>query len=218
MNKLGPYELNSIVTGDARELAKDIPDESIDLIFTDPVYDRIEDYEWLAKTAARVLKPNKSVLAFCGHSYTISSGSVMLSHLMGGPVLEHYVSGSVGRLFSHSIQCNVLPCLWFSKGIPDNKWMALQELSTPKGQRGHKWGKAEDMAMYRISRFTNLKDIILEPFCGGGSTISVCKQLNRQYLAFEIDPLTADLARQRVANTQPPLPLVYPEQLEISID
>jgi DNA modification methylase len=48
---LGPYKLGfnsdenvGIYTGDARELSRAIPDESVDLIFTDPVYDRIEDY------------------------------------------------------------------------------------------------------------------------------------------------------------------------------
>jgi hypothetical protein len=50
-----------------------------------------------------------------------------------------------------------------------------------------------------------------------GTVPAVCKQLNRQYLAFEIDPVTADLARQRVANTQPPLPIIYPEQMEIAL-
>jgi len=54
---------NQIVTGDARELAKAIPDESIDLVFTDPVYDRIDDYRWLAETAARVLEPEQMELA-----------------------------------------------------------------------------------------------------------------------------------------------------------
>ena len=53
---------NKIVTGDARVLAERIPDESIDLIFTDPVYDRIDDYRWLAETAARVLRNNGSLL------------------------------------------------------------------------------------------------------------------------------------------------------------
>lgn len=59
VDQLGPYLLgpndtpeNGIYTGDARELAKAIPDESVDLIFTDPVYDRIEDYRWLAETGA----------------------------------------------------------------------------------------------------------------------------------------------------------------------
>ena len=53
---LGPYllgpndENQGIYTGDARELAEAIPDESVDLIFTDPVYDRIDDYRWLAES------------------------------------------------------------------------------------------------------------------------------------------------------------------------
>jgi hypothetical protein len=35
---IGPYQPNSIVTGDCRELSRAIPDHSIDLIFTDPPY------------------------------------------------------------------------------------------------------------------------------------------------------------------------------------
>src|SRR5690242_14573517 len=57
---------NAIMTGDARLLAERLPDESVDLIFTDTVYDRIDDYRWLAETAARVLKPDSACLAFCG--------------------------------------------------------------------------------------------------------------------------------------------------------
>jgi DNA modification methylase len=218
MATLGPYELNSIVTGDARELAKAIPDKSVDLIFTDPVYDRIEDYEWLAETAARVLKDRGSVLAFCGHSYEIKAGAAMLiSDLRAGPTLHHYITGTVSRLFSHSLQCNLIPCLWFSKGLPSNRWMFIQQLSIPKGERRHKWGKAELMVKTRLEVFTCPNALILDPFAGGGTVPAVCKQLNRQYLAFEIDPPTADLARQRVANTQPPLPLVYPEQMAMEV-
>lgn len=216
--RLGPYELNTIVTGDARELAKAIPDESVDLIFTDPVYDRIEDYEWLAETAARVLKDRGSLLAFCGHSYEIQAGAAMLPFgLKPGVTLHHYIAGSISRLFSHSLQCNLIPCLWFSKELPRNKWMFIQQLSAPKSGRKHRWGKAELMVKNRMALFTEEYDIVFDPFTGGGTIPAVCKQLNRQYLAFEIDPETAALARQRVADTQPPLPIVYPEQLEIAL-
>ena len=62
MDRLGAFELNHIYTGDAKELTKDIPNESIDLIFTDPVYQNLDDYEWLAQEAARLLKPNSTLL------------------------------------------------------------------------------------------------------------------------------------------------------------
>ena len=70
---LGPYELgpnntpeNGIYTGDARELAKEIPDESVDLIFTDPPYKKQFQYlyEWLPGEAARVLKQDGFVLCY----------------------------------------------------------------------------------------------------------------------------------------------------------
>ena len=64
--KLGPYDLNTIITGDARQLAEAVPDESVDLIFTDPVYDRIDDYRWLAETAARVLRADCVLLIIGG--------------------------------------------------------------------------------------------------------------------------------------------------------
>jgi len=41
--------------------------------------------------------------------------------------------------------------------------------------------------------------------------------LGRNYIAFEIDPATADLARERVRNTQPPLFVPEPEQMEMVI-
>jgi len=58
---------------------------------------------------------------------------------------------------------------------------------------------------------------VLDPMVGGGTVPAVCKMLNRRYLAFEIDPDTAELARQRVAQTQPPLPLVIPEQQTMTL-
>lgn len=198
---LGPYELNTIITGNARELAKEVPDESVDLIFTDPIYWQIDDYLWLALLAQRVLKEGASVLAFVGHAQTAQAQAAMLiSGLKPGPVLEHYVAGSVGRLFSHSVQCNVLPCLWFSKGNPNNQWQALQEASkVGVGEnRTHKWGKAEMMALYRIGKFTQAGGIVLDPFCGGGTIPKASKMLQRNFLAFELNPETAQAAREKI--------------------
>ena len=56
---LGPNEtlINGIYQGDSKELSKQIPSNSIDLILTDPLYDVMEDYYWLSKLAMRILKP-----------------------------------------------------------------------------------------------------------------------------------------------------------------
>ena len=216
---LGPYLLgpndtpeNGIYTGDARELAKAIPDESVDLIFTDPVYDRIDDYRWLAETGARVLRENGSMLAFCGNVYFSEVCGALLRFLDPCPPLAQYVVGATGRIFNYSLQLNLLMLAWFSKGRPTNKWMAVQQANPTRSERGHGWGKNDLMIAYRLEKFIPVNDFAFDPFTGGGTVPAVCKMLSRRYLAFEIDPDVAQMARDRVRHTQPPLPIEMPTQ------
>ena len=52
--------------GDFRDVSKDIPDNSVDLIFTDPPYSKeyLPLYEELAKLAIRILKPGGSLVFY----------------------------------------------------------------------------------------------------------------------------------------------------------
>ena len=43
----------------------------------------------------------------------------------------------------------------------------------------------------------------------------VCKLVGPMYLAFEIEPARSQIARDRVRNTQPPLFVLEPQQLEL---
>ena len=64
-----------LVYGDFIEQSqKEIPDSSIDLIFTDPPYGKeyLSLYQELAKLAVRVLKPGGSLVFLC-RSYNIRS-------------------------------------------------------------------------------------------------------------------------------------------------
>lgn len=204
--------LNTITTGDARELARALPDNSVDLVFTDPIYWQIEDYAWLAETAARVLRPGGSLLAFAGNVHAVTAGAAMLPHLTANPTLAHYVVGPTARLFSHSLQCNLIPLLWFSQGRPTTQWMAIQQSNPIDGGRGHNWGKNWRMIAYRMERMTRPGAVVFDPFAGGGTVPAVCKMLNRQYVAFEIDPATAERARARVEATQAMHPAFTAEQ------
>src|SRR5262249_36957206 len=57
-----------IVIGDFREMAKEIPDNSVQLIFMDPPYDRdsLPLYEAAAEIGARILKPGGSLITYTG--------------------------------------------------------------------------------------------------------------------------------------------------------
>jgi DNA modification methylase len=219
---LGPYELNTIITGDARELAKAIPDESVDLIFTDPVYDRIDDYRWLAETAARVLKPDRALLAWAAVDklhQCINTISLYLSYSWLLTLFKTQYTGST-LIQSINIVSKQDHCLWFNKGQfkPSRLiWDIAVGKNLGRFYRGFKWNKDPGTIIRYINVFTDLDSVIFDPFTGGGTVPAVCKMLHRNYLAFEIDPDTADLARKRVAETQPPLPLVMPEQMEMEL-
>jgi len=204
----GPYPLDSIITGDVRQLAQAIPDASIDLIFTDPVYDRIEDYRWLAETAARVLKPDTACLAWYSTPLLFETMQALRESLTYRWQLIHYKPGRVKEKFGAAGYCKYEGLLWYDKGrLPRRKFMDVFQ-SMPFQSAiamciNHEWAKDPDALAKVIGAFSHPGDVIFDPFTGGGTVPAVCKILERRYLAFEIDPATADKARARVADTLP---------------
>lgn len=51
-----------------------------------------------------------------------------------------------------------------------------------------------------INLVTSEEDIILDPFCGSGSTALACQNLNRNYIGFEIDKEYYDKSLERIKN------------------
>jgi len=212
--KLGPYDLDTIYTGDARQLAPAIPDESIDLIFTDPVYQNIDDYRWLAETAARVLKPGKSLLAMAGNMekptlYKIMEGYGNLSYFWEASI---QYAGVNFFMNSKAVQVSWKPLLWFAKGKREAAWCKDALTDTCYEKELHRWQQSKTAALWFIRQLTKPAEIIFDPFCGWGTFPAVCKMLGRHWLGFEIDPQVAERARLRVLETQPPLFIPEPEQ------
>jgi len=226
--QLGPYLLgpnetpeNGIYTGDAKLLSKAIPDNSVDLIFTDPIYDRIDDYRWLAETAARVLKIDSACLAFCGIGYLPETLAAMyterLSYRWRLLIRPVYAKEFHGRLCVMTQEC-----LWYEKGRSRLRQTLFDyNYSTHKGfhdVNGANWGKGLDTLLRYVAAFTDGDTIVLDPFTGGGTVPAVCKMLGRRYLAFEILPDVAETARERVRMTQMPLFVLEHEQMTLGGD
>lgn len=211
---------NQIVTGDARELAKRIPDESIDLIFTDPVYDRIDDYRWLAEMALRVLKPDSACLVWYGIGYL---DSILDALRVGGLSYRWqgiwYQSNNMQR--ADMGYCKYSGFVWMEKGrskvVHPIQDLRSEPVTVGNGRQdsNHFWAKRSGIIEYYLLGFSVMGAVVFDPFTGGGTVPSVCKMFGRNCIAFEIDLGTADRARQRVANTQPPLFVLEPEQLEL---
>jgi DNA modification methylase len=218
-DKLGPYDLDTIVTGDARELAKAVPDGSVDCIFTDPPYIKkhIALYGWLAEFGARVLKPDGFLCAYVGvywkddvmamiRPYMRYWFDMVLLNPGNSPVMwnknviSRYKSLLVYTLpDADHIKARVMALSWFEGGGQDKRY--------------HTWGQDESTARYYIDCLTYPDAVILDPFEGGGTTAYVCRQLGRSHVGFEIDPATADTARARQAEVQHFLFVDMPQQM-----
>lgn len=205
---------NAIVTGDARELAKRIPDESVDLILCDPVFSHIDDYEWLAIVGKRILKPGGNLIAECGAHHINRIIPLMNKSLDWVWLITERFSGGTAQMWSKRIIVFVSPFLWYSKGPRSGGWLIDTQVGR-KDKSKHVWGDGANIMCDIVSRIITSDKIVWDPFTGGGTVPAVCKMLGRNYIAFEIDPETAEIARKRVRDTQPPLFVMEPEQLEM---
>lgn len=55
------------------------------------------------------------------------------------------------------------------------------------------------LALDQISTWSNENDLVLDPFCGSGTTGVACKNLNRNFVGIEISSDYVDLASDRIA-------------------
>jgi len=62
----------------------------------------------------------------------------------------------------------------------------------------------ESLARDHILSWSNPGDVVLDPFCGSGTTCKMAKLLGRHYIGIDISEEYCDLARQRVALVDKP--------------
>lgn len=225
---LGPYKLGynenkerGIYHGNSFDLIEDVPDESVNLIYTDPVYDDMEQYAWLAAIAGRVLVDGGSLVAYIGIGYYPETLEAMKAGY-GVSWRWRLTTRTVrAKEFHGRFAVMTQEAVWYEKGKA-KLYQSLFEFnySTQKGYYnvdGSNWGKGIDSIQFHINALTKPGDVVLDPFAGSGTTAAVCKMLSRRYLCFEIDSDVVQMARHNVAQTQTPLPLPEPEQARMEI-
>ena len=65
--------------------------------------------------------------------------------------------------------------------------------------RGHPTQKPLDLMLELVSLFTDPGDLILDPYCGSGTTGVACLRLGRRFIGCEMSAEWAQLARDRMA-------------------
>jgi site-specific DNA-methyltransferase (adenine-specific) len=193
--------------GDFREKLKDLPDNSIDLIFTDPPYDKesLSLYGELSKLAARVLKEGSSLVVYAPHYYLPQVFEIMKNDKLDYwwiMAVKH--NGTSARMHGKQVFVGWKPLLWFVKGkklaSPEYITDFVQPIESKQPEKNeHPWQQAIQEAEYIISRLSVKNQIVLDPFMGSGTTGIAALKLNRKFIGIEIDEDNYNIAKGRIA-------------------
>ena len=192
--KATPNASNDLVTvlhGDCRDLSKGLDDGSVDAIITDPPYpeEYLYTFDALAEIAMSVLKPGGWCITYTGKKHL---DEVMRRMVDGGLVYYWqivFLQTVSPVVHDRTVNSDYKPILLFQKPPvtkgPQYFRDVIQGSGVEKG--GHEWQQSADGFSWLIETFTNVNDLVLEPFAGAGTCPLVCQQLNRRCVAYEID-------------------------------
>lgn len=195
----GELEIDTVRREDLREL--DLPDESIDLIFTDPRYHQtdLDVYEALAALAARTLKPGCLLFTYCGKQYLPQVIERLGRHLeYVWTMADVYETGNhVVELVQVKEKYRTI-LVYKRPGETPLRHLVPDAVKSCKQKDDHELQNADVAARKYIEAYTRLGDVVLDPCSGGGTIPAVCVELDRHFVAFDVDPKSVKRTQRRV--------------------
>lgn len=117
----------------------------------------------------------------------------MKPYPIGGTLTDNIIQYEVGGFNESSLKC--AETLNQGLEICSN----ILKVKTEDSDRGlHPTQKAVSLMETIISLVTKEGQVVLDPFCGCGTTLVAAKKLNREYIGFEINPIYYDNIMKRL--------------------
>ena len=192
-----------LIEGDFVEKCRDIPAQSVALIFTDPPYalELLPIYKDLAKVASILLKDDASLVTYCGQNLRYQIIQIMeaagLTYWWEIAIIQ---AGSSARMFDKNVVVTWKSLLWFVKGtkLRTAEYIRDSVQSSYPDKTFHSWTQSTVEAEHIISRLTTENDVVLDPMMGTATSGIASLNLKRQFIGIEENSETFKIAKTRL--------------------
>lgn len=180
--------------------------------------------KWLSE-AKRVLKARGSLYVFMGfrhisHIYQILETELKMNFVNW--ICWHYTQGigktkgfsprhddilffSKTKDFTFNLDSVRVPQKYYRKvnnmrgANPGDVWEFSHVHYCNENRQIHPTQKPEGLIERMVLCSSNEGELVLDPFCGSGTTLRVCQQLNRKALGIEVNPEYVQMTKDRLA-------------------
>lgn len=213
MNTINTFT-NQIICGDCISVMATMPSASVDLVVTDPPYlvnyrssdgrrySNDDNDRWLTPAfaeVARVLKHDRFCVSFYGWNKADrflaawkAAGLQPVGYLVW---TKNYSSKERFVRYCHE------SAYLLAKGNPPKPRVGLRDVLDWRytGDVLHPTQKPVMALLPLIMAYSQVGDIVLDPFAGSGTTAVAAATLGRRYIGIELEPKYAAIARERLA-------------------
>ena len=219
--------LNKITLGDSYELIKELPDKSIDCVYTDIPYLYVNGglgHSEMCERTARKKQELKDISNGIDYSILDEFKRVLkkVNIFIWCSKMQLLEIMNWGRQYNQDllVWCKSNPTpqtnnVWLpdleycvhirEKGVPLNdgydlksKYYISPANKNDKDLFNHPTIKPLSLVKRHILHATQQNDIILDTFMGSGTTAVACLETNRQFVGFEIDEKWCKIANDRI--------------------
>ena len=216
MRKYPEDFINKIICGDCLDVMKEMPDESVDLILTDPPYNVKKDYGKYKDN----LKPKeylKITKEMIGEFKRISNNKIVVILGSKGEILRTWwntipdaklIIVRMGATSNNKIKGLGLQYHTILTTVKSKKWMPdlWEDIRWPgegyffnEPRYGHPAMTPFKLAKRCLNLFSDENQVIFDPFVGSGTIARASKDLFCNFIGIEINPDYCKVAEERLA-------------------
>ena len=184
---------------------------SLDAIVTDPPYPREYLPVWgdFAEFAVHALRPGGMLIAMSGVMFLPEVlGQLSIDGLSYRWTISYYLPGGAQRYYATNATSSWKPVLVFrrdgGKQIDGcSRDVVVGDGRNAMDKRFHDWGQSASVMAYILSEWAPSPAVVMDPFCGGGSTLVAAKNLGGyKFLGSDIDADCVVMTQKAVEKTK----------------